>query len=97
MGWLKKWFDNWGKFLIFPAISVAFLIWLLSSSSPSKTLSVPIEFCKAQYTGQTHDEEVASTMCVAYDSKMNCTNSMTNWSTVTRYETRVTCDYLEWR
>lgn len=82
--------------VILPFLFAALVVWLLVQPR-STTMTVPIEFCKAQYTGRTKAEDVPIQSCAAYNQNMTCMVPITTWSTVTRNETRVTCDYVEWR
>jgi hypothetical protein len=82
--------------VIVPALFVALACWAMSGPR-STTMSMPVDFCKAQYTGRTKNEDVPIQACGAFDQNMMWTAPITTWSTQTRSETRVACDYIEWR
>jgi hypothetical protein len=91
MRWLRDWY-----MVIVPFLFAALMAWLLFHTR-SATMAVPLEFCTAQYTGRTKAEDVPMQSCAAFDQNMMCTAPITTWSTQTRNETRVTCDFVEWR
>lgn len=91
MRWIRDWY-----MIFVPALCVLLMCWALSGPR-SPTMAVPIEFCTAQYTGRTKAEDVPMQSCAAFDQNMMCTAPITTWSTQTRNETRVTCDFVEWR
>lgn len=70
---------------------------ILAGCEQSSTISAPVEFCKASSTGRTALEQIPIQTCAAYDANMNCTVPITTYQDNTRYETRVTCDWVEWR
>ncbi|MCE3605857.1 hypothetical protein LXA47_19940 [Massilia sp. P8910] len=83
--------------VIVPALLSLGIVYCVAFAERSTTMAVPIKFCKAQYTGRTKSEDIAMQSCAAYDQNMTCTAPITTWSTVARNETRVTCDFVEWR
>jgi hypothetical protein len=93
---MKRFFKEW-YMVIIPVCFAIFVLIMLTRIGHSTTMSVPIEFCKAQYTGRTRVEDIGTPSCAGYDQNMNCTVQTTTWSTQTRNETRVTCDFIEWR
>jgi hypothetical protein len=91
MRFIREWY-----MVILPLLFAALMAWLLFQPR-STTMSVPVEFCNAQYTGRTKAEDVPLQSCAAYDKNMICTAPITTWATETRNETRVVCDFIEWR
>lgn len=93
---LIRWFKEY--YMIFvPLIAVVALVVGLSAIGKSSSISVPVQYCKAQYTGQTRVSDYPIQSCAAYDKNMNCTVPITTWVSETQHETRMTCDWLEWR
>ncbi len=91
MTWIREWY-----MVLVPTLFVAIMCWAMSVSR-EMAIAVPVQYCEAHFTGRAKSEDVPIQSCAAYDKNMTCTAPITTWSTVTRSETRVTCDFIEWR
>ena len=81
-------------------IAILAVVVLTASCSEKTTLSAPIEACKAckaARTGRERTEDTMTQVCAGYDSKGFCSVWMPIYSSTTYNETRVTCDWVEWR
>jgi hypothetical protein len=90
--WLREYY-----MIIVPALAFFLLALALAPFGRPTAISVPVEYCKSQFTGRTKTEEYPVSSCAAYDSKMNCTVPVTNWVSETRNEAHVTCEWIEWK
>jgi hypothetical protein len=78
-------------------VAVALVLALMAGCTERATVSAPAAACKAQYTGRQRVEDTTTQMCAGFDSKGVCTVWMPMYSHTTYNETRVVCDWLEWR
>jgi hypothetical protein len=92
MRFIREWY-----MVIIPVLTLILFIVATYRQSQSASISVPVEFCKAQSTGRTKSEDIPMQSCAGYDRNMVCTVPITTWTTETRNETRVICDFIEWR
>lgn len=82
--------------LLVVLLIAAFVAGCSVDDSP-RYVSAPLSACKAVLTGRQKVEESTVQQCVTYDTKMNCTIWMPQTYSTTYDETRVVCDWVEWR
>lgn len=68
----------------------------LAGCTRSKTISVPVEYCSSEATGNTRTGTDVMYVCAGYNKDGACTVNVPIYSEYTEKERVVTCKYKEW-